>query len=257
MLLPRSLTFLAIVLVASTLYAESWRPLFNGASFEGWTTQNGKPVTAEAWKVEPDGAVHLDTSNGRGGNILTDREYGDFELVFEWKISDKGNNGIKYRVNDFDGRVLGCEYQVIDDATTNQKPKHRTASLYDVYEPMEHQLLKPAGEWNRGAIIVSGNRIEHYLNGYLVMSAIVGSDEWNDRMAKSKFHDVEQFGRTPVGKIMITDHRDAVSYRNMFIREIGPSSVASHSDGGCSTCNVWAPKCCSPRRKLFGRRACR
>ena len=245
------ISMLLALTAAQRVHAQGWQPLFNGYSFDGWTTQNGTPVTADAWKVEDGGVMHLNTAVGRGGNILSGREYGNFELVFEWNISEKGNNGIKYRVNDFGGRVLGVEYQVIDDAGKNLKPKHKTASLYDIYEPVDHNLLKPPGEWNRGRIVVQGNLIEHWVNGNLVTKAEVGSQEWNDRIAKSKFHDVENFGTTPTGRIMITDHNDEVRYRNIFIRELSGvpdcSAIAQCVQPCCSHQQV-----CKPRRRLLG-----
>ncbi len=237
--------------MSASSHGQEWRALFNGYSLEGWTAQNGKRVSADAWKVESGGVLHLDTSVGRGGNILSQDEYENFELLFEWKISEKGNNGIKYRVNDFGGRLLGIEYQVIDDDGNDLKPTHKTAALYDIYESTEHDLLKPPGEWNRGRVVVLGNSIEHWLNGHLVASATVGSAEWRDRIAKSKFHDVESFGTTPTGKIMITDHRDEVWYRNIFVRELGGVSA-------CSAIALCVQSCCDhrqvckPRRRLFG-----
>ena len=227
------------------MLGQAWQPLFNGVSFDGWTTQNGKPVTAAAWKIEEGGILHLDTSTGRGGNIVTDREFGNFEMLFEWKISMGGNNGIKYRVSDFNGRVLGIEYQVIDDSENKLKPNHKTASLYDIYDSVEHDVLRPAGEWNRGRIVVAGNSIEHWLNGHLVSSASVGSDEWIENIAKSKFHDVEGFGTTPFGKIMITDHRDEVWYRSIFIRELGAIKTAACRRPACE-CRPF-----QPRRRLL------
>ena len=160
---------LRFVLITSLFLAApasgaGWTALFDGHSFNGWTAQNGDPVTEGAWEVA-DGTIHLDTSAGRGGNLITDREYGDFELLFEWKNSEGGNNGIKYRVKDFDGRVLGCEYQIIDDERNkNLRPTQRTGALYDIYEPSADDLLKPVGEFNLGRIVVCGNRIEHWLN---------------------------------------------------------------------------------------------
>lgn len=216
---------LILSLTAGRLQAQNWIPLFDGVSLNGWTKQDGSPVTSDAWKIEPNGVLHLDTSGERGGNIFTSQTFGDFELLFEWKISAKGNNGIKYRVNDFDGRTLGLEYQVIDDqGYGGLGPKQVTASLYDLYEPREHDRLNSPGQWNRGRIVVSGNQIEHWLNGWLVMHADVGSDEWRERVAASKFADAQGFGETPTGRIMITDHGDNVWYRNLFIRSLEPSS---------------------------------
>lgn len=208
-----------LVLTASTARAGNWIPLFDGQTLSGWTTQNDKPV-AKGWQAG-DGLLHLDRLSGRGGNILTESEFGNFEMVFEWKNSPKGNSGIKYRVKSFDGRVLGCEYQMIDDASSPKlRPKQATAALYDVYEPSPSKYLKPIDQFNHGRIVVCGNRIQHWLNGQMVMCAIVGSCEWRQRIAESKFADVDGFGENRYGKIMLTDHGSEIWFRNIFIRHL-------------------------------------
>ncbi len=219
---PRIVWLIAVAYGAgcSSGFASDWVPLFDGYSLQGWTTPNGEPVPPGAWQVS-DGTLHLDVSQGRGGNIITDRDYGDFELVFEWKISHRANSGIKYRVKDFDGRILGCEYQIIDDVDYgNLRPTQKTAALYDLYETPSHSLLRPPGEFNRGAIVVCGNQIEHWLNGHLLVQATVGSHEWQRRIAESKFADAEGFGENRYGRIMLTDHGDEVWYRNVFLRPL-------------------------------------
>ncbi len=186
----------------------------------GWTTLDGRPVT-KGWEVI-DGMIHLRTDGARGGNIVTQHEYENFELRFEWKIAPGGNNGIKYRVRDFDGKTLGCEYQIIDDNGYSYKlpPRGLTGSLYDLYEPTLAEIALPPGQFNSGRIVVQGNRIEHWLNGHLVVAATVGSDQWFQRMAESKFADLPGFGQNRAGKIMLTDHNSEVWYRNMELTEL-------------------------------------
>ena len=210
-------TWTIILVAASTVAAEQPISLFDGRSLDGWTTQDGEPVTRR-WEVA-DGLLHLNADRGRPLNIVTDREYGDFQLEFEWRIEPGGNNGVKYRVRKFGNRVLGCEYQIIDD-DGYQHPlpaKGTTGALYDIYEPTEAKWLKPVGEFNHSRIVVQGNRIEHWLNGQLIVLAYVGSSEWDQRIAASKFAEVEGFGRNPVGRIMLTDHNSDVWYRRIVL----------------------------------------
>jgi len=199
----------------TTVKAQQTVRLFDGKSLDGWTTGDGKPVT-EGWEVV-DGALHLKTGGPRGGNIVTEQEYGDFDLSFDWKIAPGGNNGLKYRVRKFDGKTLGLEYQMIDDGgyRTKLPPKGSTGALYDIYEPSEPKPLIPPGQFNHSRIVVCGDRIEHWLNGKRIVLAYVGSDEWNQRIAESKFADVVGFGRNREGKIMLTDHNSEVWYRNI------------------------------------------
>jgi hypothetical protein len=132
--------------------------------------------------------------------------------------------------------LLGCEYQVFDDeknAKSRPRPKGSAGALYDLYEPNEAKQLKPAGEFNTARIVVQGDRIEHWLNGQLIVSATVGDDQWNRAVAESKFSDVKDFARNRDGRIMLTDHGSEVWYRNIQFRplpSVKPSSAATSCD---------------------------
>ncbi len=211
-----TLIFTTVFFVAGiSLEAQETRPLFDGKSLDGWTTLNGQPVT-KGWEVV-DGMIHLNTEGGRAGAIVTDREFRDFELRFEWKNVPGGNSGLKYRVREYGNKTLGCEYQIIDDDGYRVKlpATGSTGALYDLYEPNNAKSVKPLGQFNHSRIVVRGNRIEHWLNGELIVLACVGSNEWNRRIADSKFDDVEGFARNRSGKIMLTDHNSEVWYRNI------------------------------------------
>ena len=189
-------------------------PLFDGKTLDNWTTVSGEPVTT-GWEVV-DGVIHLNKDQGRAGHILSKHEYGDFELTFDWKIAAGGNSGLKYRVRNYGNKTLGCEYQIYDDESAgNLPPRGSTGSLYAIYEPNENKQLNPAGEFNSTRILVRGNLIEHWLNGKLIVTAIVGSDEWHERVAASKFDKEEDFGENRFGKIMLTDHGSEVWYRDL------------------------------------------
>ncbi len=218
------LTAVALLLTTgNSLQAQQAIALFDGKSLNGWTTLDGRPVT-KGWEVV-DGMLHLNTEGGRSGDIVTDREYGDFELRFQWKNVAGGNNGLKYRVRKYGGKTLGYEYQIIDDEGYRIKlpPKGTTGSLYDLYEPNAAKSVNPPGQFNHSRIVVRGNRIEHWLNGKRIVVACAGSAEWNRRMAESKFADVPGFGRNREGKIMLTDHNSEIWYRNI---ELIPLTVS-------------------------------
>ena len=199
--------------------AEATSP-FDGKSLAAWTTQDGKPVS-ECWEVA-DGVIHLKKDGRRAGHIVTVEEFGDFDLSFEWKIAPGGNSGLKYKVRNYGNKVLGCEYQIYDDTGAKKKarPQNSAGALYDLYEPSDSKHLKPAGEYNQARIVVRGNRIEHWLNGALVVSATIGDDEWNRRIAASKFNDAKAFARNARGKLMLTDHGSEVWYRNFVFQPV-------------------------------------
>lgn len=219
-----------VLVLTGPLAADPWVPLFDGQTLAGWTATNGQ-TPGQGWEVV-DGVLHLNVADGRSGDIVTDREYENYELLFEWKISPGGNSGLKYRVKKFGKRTLGCEYQVLGDGDQRPGSKGSTGSLYEVYGPIESKPLKPVGQFNRSLVVVQGNRIEHWLNGTRIVEAEVGSEQWQQRIAESKFHDVEGFGEAQPGKIMLTDHGSEVWYRNVFLRPLPSTGQA------CAGCVV-------------------
>lgn len=190
--------------------------IFNGKNLDGWTTVSGS-TDIKAWEAV-DGTLHRKSG---GGDIVTEKEYGNFILDFEWKISPGGNSGVKYKFADFDGSWIGCEYQVLDDDTHSDGTLgiHRTGSVYDVIAP-KIDAAKPVGTFNKSRIVVNGKRIQHWLNGKLVVDVIVGSPEWEKGFLTSKFKEHEQFGKIPLGKILVQDHGDEVWFKNMVISEL-------------------------------------
>ncbi len=198
--------------------------VFDGESLDNWMTLDGRPVT-KGWEVI-DGVLHLNREKKRAGHIVTRHEYGDFDLSFEWKIAERGNSGLKYRVRNYGKKTLGLEYQILDDPKfQNGQPSNNgsTGSIYALYAPNGKKTLKPAGEFNSSRILVHGNHIEHWLNGERIASAIVGDEEWDKRVADSKFSDAEASSRNRFGRLMLTDHGAEVWYRNFSIRPVATS----------------------------------
>ncbi|MDF1739077.1 MAG: DUF1080 domain-containing protein [Verrucomicrobiales bacterium] len=218
---------------------EGWVNLFEDDSLALWEPGPGKgdkpaKEIGERWSLK-DGVFSLDrdAESGRGGEVWTGKHYYDFELKFEFNIAHDGNSGIKYRVANADGRALGCEYQIIDDEhyRDNKNPTHRTACLYELVAVPADRKWNPAGQWNSGRIVVSKNRFEHWLNGEKVVSIEFGSDDWKERFAKSKYKVHPDFAKE-AGPIVLTDHGDSVSYRNVFVREL--SSPEESSEAGAT-----------------------
>ncbi len=200
--------------------------LFNGKDLTGWTDAKGRPM-AEGWKVEEGGVLHR---AGKGGDLYTAAEYGDFELSWEWKVATGGNSGVKYRLATYAGKTLGPEYQMLDDVNHPDGkigPHRQSASLYDL-KPADPAVKKlhPAGEWNSSRIVAKGTVLEHWLNGVKVMSADTSSEEWKAILAKSKFKTIADFARNPAGRIHLQDHGDEAWFRNISIKVL-PATAGS------------------------------
>jgi hypothetical protein len=194
------------------------QPLFDGRTFHGWTTLDGKPVK-EGWEVV-DGMIHRTSSRRRAGDIVSEHEYGDLDLSFEWKIAPGGNSGLKYRVRQYDGKALGCEYQIIDEEHNRITPRTSAGALYGLFQPNRDKRLRQAGEFNSARVTIRGNHVEHWLNGLLILSADIGSQEWKLRVAKSKFSNVKDFALNPRGKLLLTDHGSEAWFRNFEVHSL-------------------------------------
>jgi hypothetical protein len=224
-----TLCFICLSLPCFAYAAEDgFVPLFDGKSFDGWTSARGNPIT-RGWKAE-DGMI---VYTGGGGSLYSAKEYGDFELRFEWKLSKRGNSGVKYRVAKYSPGVyanpewLGYEYQIWDDANRGTPAHMSTASIYLLQAPDEQKPLKPIGEFNESRIVAVGSRIEHWLNGEKVLEVDTDEPMWWDRVNQTKFAPVKNVFRNPKGRIQLQDHGDEVWFRNIRIRELGTDKTAA------------------------------
>jgi hypothetical protein len=217
---PAALLASGLILCGSAFAEESgWVNLFDGKTLAGWKSYSGKPI-GEQWVVE-DGALHL--TGGGGGDIVTDKEFKDFEFQFQWKVAPGANSGVMYRVQPGDRAPYfsGPEYQVLDDAKHRDggNPKTSAAALYALIAGTGKEL-KPVGEWNTGKIVLRGNHLEHWLNGKKVVDTDIGTEGWKSMIADSKFKDWKQFGAAPKGMLCLQDHGDKVWFRDLKIREL-------------------------------------
>lgn len=224
MLVRFTLLLLLSLTSIQTVSAGSWINLLEGQKLARWMTKDGAEP-AGTWQFE-DGWLHL---NGKGGNLITKEEYADFELWFEFRISEKGNSGIKYRVKKYGKSYLGLEYQVLDDsAFPKLTDEHKTGSLYDLVTPSPvKKRINPQGQMNVAKIRVQGNRIQHWVNGQLLIDTKANSETWLEYVKNSKFKKHAGFGENQLGRIMLTDHNCEVWYRNVYLKPLSaPVSAA-------------------------------
>ena len=227
------LGLLVVLLAGATLAGQSPRErlLFDGKTSTGWRGFKKPAFPGKGWVVEDGWIKHLKTGEGSqgGGDIITVDTFDNFDLQFEWRIAPGGNSGVKYLVTEDRSGPIAHEYQVIDDARHQDAkigPKRTTAALYDVIPAPANKPLKPAGEINAGRIVVNGMHVEHWLNGVKVIEYELESPALMAAKAKSKFKDEPGWGTKLRGHILLQDHGDEVSFRNIKIRELPAQSTA-------------------------------
>jgi hypothetical protein len=207
---------------------EGWKILFDGKTTNGWRNFKGNGVN-EDWYVENGSLIVQGKGGNMGGDIITEEQFADFELIVEWAISKGGNSGIFYHVleNDYPAvYATGPEYQLIDDAGFPEKLEEwqKTGANYAMHDP-ENKSLKAVGEFNESRIIVKNCHVEHWLNGSLVVAYDLWTEDWYDRVQKSKWKDYPGYGLACKGHIALQDHGSIAKFRNVRIRDLTDTGI--------------------------------
>ena len=210
--------------------ADGWVLLFDGQTLNGWRDFNGTSLTGP-WEVQ-DGTIWTDgKGDDSNGYIVTDREYANFDLKWEWKIARGGNSGLIYHA--VEGPqfnvpyITGPEYQIIDDDNWEEvngyplEPWQRCAVDYAMYVPdFETRILKPAGEWNQSEIIFDNGHVTYLLNGKVTVEFDAWTPDWFARKNAGKWSHAPEYGLSRTGHISIQDHGYPASFRNIKIKEL-------------------------------------
>ena len=213
--------------------SQGWKLLFDGVSSTGWESARKEAFPKEGWTIE-DGILTIQKSDGSEartfGDIVTTEQYSAFDLAFDFKLTDGANSGVKYFVTLAEGNsgsAIGLEYQILDDALHPDakmgRDGNRTlASLYDLIKAEKQaRFVRKPGEWNQGRVVVyPNNKVEHYLNGVKVLEYERGSQAYRDLVAISNYVVWNKFGEAPSGRILLQDHGDQVSYKNIKIKNL-------------------------------------
>ncbi|UKT62562.1 3-keto-disaccharide hydrolase [Pedobacter mucosus] len=219
----------ACILLAVTQISQAqkgFKPLFNGKTTTGWHTYN-KTAVGSAWQVK-DGALHLDLATkgtDGGGDLVTDKEYTNFHLKYEWKVAPNANSGLIFYVHEEpkynQTYSTGIEMQVLDnDGHPDGKiTKHRSGDLYDLIKSSS-EPVKPVGQWNKAEIISDKGKLTLVLNGVEVVKTTLWDENWKNLVAGSKFAKWENWGTFKTGKIALQDHGNEVWFKNISLKEL-------------------------------------
>lgn len=201
-------------------WSAEWKILFDGSSLDQWRGFGKETFPSQGWVIEEGALKHV--ARGGGGDIITKEKFEEFELSLEWKVAPAANSGVKYFILEERGQPIGHEYQIIDDNAHPDAavgPIRQTAAFYDVLPPAGKEL-KPVGEYNHTLIRVQGETVEHWLNGVKVLEYELDSAELRTAIARSKFKGTDGFGQRHAGHILLQDHQDEVTYRDIRIRDL-------------------------------------
>lgn len=207
---------------------DGWITLFDGSSVSEWRLYNSADFPNEGWVVEDDMLVFRPLEDRRPvGDIISKRQFRDFDLRLEWMVERAGNSGIFYHALEQPTQMIywsALEMQVLDDANHPDSflginGNRQAGSLYDLI-PISPKTAKPFGEWNEARIVSNGPVVEHWLNGERVLRYERWTVEWFEMLRNSKFKDHNEFGAMQQGHIGLQDHGDVVRFRNIRIREL-------------------------------------
>ena len=234
----KNLKYILIVLMFFTISCEKneseWINLFDGKSTDGWRAYNGKEIP-QKWAAV-DGELTFDTDlkledewKGGGDIIYYMEEFEYFELYLEWKLPKGGNSGVFYNVQEgFQAPyAISPEYQLIDDLgweeINNAKLEEwqKAGSNYAMHEAdLSKKQLNPAGEWNSSKILYTEKKVQHWLNGELLLEFEPYSKEWYLKRNSGKWDDYPDYGKFKKGYIALQDHDSPIWFRNIKIRKL-------------------------------------
>lgn len=217
---------------------EGWKLLWDGETTAGWRGAKMEYFPEEGWEIKDGVLTVLESGGGEsenGGDLITDKTFGNFILKLDFSITEGANSGIKYFVdpelNMGPGSAIGCEFQILDnknhpDAKMGTAGNRTLGSLYDIIvaqaatDKLNGYMFNGVGTWNRAMIIVGECNVKHYLNNIKVVEYERCSQNWKDMVANSKYTDWPDFGETKEGYILLQDHGNTVSFKNIKILEL-------------------------------------
>ena len=214
----------AINTLTASEQAAGWRLLFNGANFDGWHNFKHEGLRP-GWQIKDGTLACVDAHNA--GDIVTTEAFDWFELQLDYNISEAGNSGIMFHVTDAGGAVwaTGPEFQLED----NEKAADpvRCGWLYALYQPPLDEktgktldATKPVGQWNHIRLLITPEQCVHEINGVKYFEYVLGSSDFTNRVAHTKFAHMPGFAQSNTGWLALQGDHGQVAFRNIKLRVI-------------------------------------
>jgi len=207
--------------------AAGWKLLFNGKDIKGWHNF-GSDSVRPGWQVQNGALACVDPHNA--GDLATAEQFDWFELELDFKMAEGANSGIIFHANTAERSAwaTGPELQLEDNAKAADP--QRCGWLYGLYKPGNDpktgkpvDATKPAGEWNHLRLLITPQQCVHEINGVKYFEYVIGSDDFNHRVAQSKFGKMKNFAKFDKGYLVFQGDHGKVSFRNVKLREIKPA----------------------------------
>ncbi|WP_184547793.1 3-keto-disaccharide hydrolase [Mucilaginibacter sp. FT3.2] len=207
--------------------SQGWILLFDGNTLNGWHVFN-KGDAASAWSVDSGQLIcNPHAKNIKHGDLVTDNEYENYDLQFDWKISKAGNSGVFINVQErpeFGATfATGSEYQLLDDKNTDadylKNLTNKAASIFGVVPNTSNSVPNP-GEWNHSRIVQKDGKVIFWLNGIQTITADFKSDDWKKTVAESSMNRYPAFAVTTKGHIAVQDWTSGVAFRDIKIKTL-------------------------------------
>lgn len=223
--------------------ANGWELLFDGKTMNGWRSAKHEGFPEEGWTVA-DGMLQVWENGGaestHGGDLITEKQYENFWLSVDFKMTPGANSGIKYFVRPDlytvkEASAIGCEFQILDDelhpdANLGTAGNRTLGSLYDLITADKSQAPLDKEGWNTAWVKVNGNHVEHWLNGVKIVEYERNCQVFNSLVACSKYKNWKNFGNHQKGHILLQEHGNQVFFRNVMIKELPATELAAVED---------------------------
>jgi hypothetical protein len=197
------------------IHQDSWVNLFDGTHLDNWRTYQCDCIS-QGWTIESGDLVR----SGPARDLITKEKYQDFILELSWKISKGGNSGIILRANENHQYAFmsGIEMQILDDQlhADGKSPLTSAGAVYGLF-PNNTEMISRDNYWYKVRIEAIGTNIKFYLEDILINDIRIGSPAWNEAIQRSKFSGLANYGLLSKGNIVLQDHGDKVSFRNIRI----------------------------------------